>query len=665
MDRLLMARGLGCLHRPCRQRLSAREWQVGRPLQRRHAATAKPPPTTKPYYVTTPIFYVNADPHIGHLYTMVLADVLKRWQTLLGRKALLCTGTDEHGLKVQQAATRAGVPPKQFCDENASVFLDLARRASIDNDFFIRTTDADHIAAARAFWRRLRRKGYIYQSQHQGWYCVSDETFYPEALVEKRIAPATGKVEMVSTETGKTVEWTEEQNYHFRMTAVRDRLLQFYAENPDFVVPAARMNEVVHWVTHNLEDLSISRPSSRLTWAVPAPEDPSQTIYVWMEALVNYMTKAGYPERWAPEEQREAALEAEAEATESAEAVVIDGNVQANMVMESEEDNNSSSKGRRRSGRYKPSSELHKAAAPLTPEQRQRHEGGGWPVDVHVMGKDIVRFHAVYWPALLLAVDLPLPRRILSHAHWTLGRKKMSKSVGNVVNPFYAMDRFGVDAMRYYLLHDGGIEHDGDYGNEHIVDRYKKGLQGGLGNLLGRITRTTRWSVRETVVRGPSSLEGSARRSAPVEAQIASIQNVAGLAASHMERLDPRQALHAIMDVVYQTNRFLQELEPWSVAKQLATAPTTSEASSGNEALRVRLDQSVYLTAEALRVVGILLQPVMPAKAAEVLDILGVGHGRRSFDYAQLGTDGDYGLPMKPPGKSKDGGLFPPLPVED
>lgn len=624
-------------------------------------STTQTTPQTKPYYVTTPIFYVNADPHIGHMYSMVLADVLKRWQTLLGREALLCTGTDEHGLKVQQAAARAGVPPKQFCDENAAVFLDLARKSSIDNDFFIRTTDADHIAAARAFWRRLRRKGYIYQSQHQGWYCVSDETFYPEALVEKRVSPATGKVEMVSTETGKTVEWTEERNYHFKMTAVRDRLLQFYAENPEFVVPATRMNEVVNWVTHNLEDLSISRPASRLTWAVPVPEDPSQTVYVWVDALVNYMTKAGYPERWAPEEQREAELEAEAEATESAEAVVIDGNVQASMDLESEVGNSSS--------RGVPATTAPSAAKlTLTPEQRQRQEGGGWPADVHVLGKDIVRFHAVYWPALLLAMDLPLPKQLLSHAHWTLGRKKMSKSDGNVVNPFYAMDRFGVDAMRYYLVHDGGIEHDGDYGNEHIVDRYKKGLQGGLGNLLGRITRTTRWSVREAIVRGPLSLEegeGVAKKDQAVETQIAAIQNVATTAAGHMERLDPRLALHSIMSMVYQTNKFIQELAPWTVAKQLAEAQTTSEASNSNEALCVRLDQAIYLTAEALRIVGILLQPVMPTKAVELLDILGVGHGRRTFEYAQLGADGDYGLPMKPPGKSKDGGLFPQLPVED
>ncbi|CAK7273043.1 methionyl-tRNA synthetase [Sporothrix epigloea] len=601
------------------------------------------PDSKKPYYVTTPIFYVNADPHIGHMYSMVLADVLKRWQTLKGRRALLCTGTDEHGLKVQQAAARAGVPPKQFCDETAGVFKDLVKRSGLANDFFIRTTDPDHIAAARAIWRRLRRKGYIYQSQHSGWYCVSDETFYPAALVEKRLDPSTGKVEMASIETGKTVEWTEERNYHFRMTAVRDRLLRFYRENPAFVVPAARMNDVVYWVTNHLEDLSISRPASRLTWAVPVPEDDSQTIYVWIDALVNYMTKAGYPDRWAPEEAEEVAAQAELEGTETAESVLIDGNVQTSVFTESE---------------AQPPPQ-RRVSAP-TAAQRARQEAGGWPADVHVIGKDILRFHAVYWPALLLATDLPLPKQLLSHAHWTLGRKKMSKSIGNVVNPFYAMDRFGVDAMRYYLVHDGGIEDDGDYGNEHIVDRYKKGLQGGLGNLLGRITRTTRWNVREAIVAKcdtdfSASMEVS---NEAIKSQVRSIQSVASLASEHMDRLDPRSALHSIMEVVYQTNRFLQETEPWDLAKQLQASPNDKD-------LKSRLQMSVYLTVEALRVVGILLQPVMPVKAVEVLDVLGVSLEKRTFSQAQLRADNDYGVSMKPPGRSKDGGLFPPLPVED
>ncbi|EFX04667.1 methionyl-tRNA synthetase [Grosmannia clavigera kw1407] len=630
MNRIVAARRLGILMWPA-VRLPGcscsgfRRFQSFQRLQSDVSAT-------KPYYVTTPIFYVNSDPHVGHMYSMVLADVLKRWQTLQGRRALLCTGTDEHGMKVQQAATRAGVAPKQFCDENAAVFADLARRAQLANDFFIRTTDSDHVAAVRAIWRRLRRRGYVYQTKHQGWYCVSDETFYPEALVEKRIAAATGRVEMVSTETGKTVEWTEEINYHFRMTAVRDRLLQLYAARPDFVVPAARMAEVVHWVTNQLEDLSISRPASRLTWGVAVPEDASQTIYVWVDALVNYLTKAGYPDRWEGGEEGDA----------------DQGQVRA--VASS----NSSSYPQAVSSSSVP-----------TPEQRQRQEAGGWPADVQVMGKDIVRFHAVYWPALLLALDLPVPRQLLSHAHWTLGRKKMSKSDGNVVNPFYAMDRFGVDAMRYYLVYDGGVEQDADYGNEHIVERYKKGLQGGLGNLLGRIMRTTRWNVREAVEEATAA--GKAGMAAPepsLETQASAIDGIAAVAAGHMDRLDARGALRAVMGLVYQTNRFVHENAPWTLAR---TADVADEAGAVDVAAadRLRMRQVVFLAAEALRVVSILLQPVMPAKAAEVLDVLGVASGRRTFQDARLGADTDYGLPLRSPGKSSDDGLFPPLPVED
>ncbi|OAA54314.1 methionyl-tRNA synthetase [Niveomyces insectorum RCEF 264] len=615
------------------------------------------------------------------MYSMVLADVLKRWQTLRGRPALLCTGTDEHGLKVQQAAARAGVPPKQFCDENAAVFADLARRALIDATFFIRTTDPDHAAAVRAIWRRLRRRGYVYQARHQGWYCVSDETFYPENLVEKRRSPVTGKVETVAVESGQVVEWTEERNYHFRMTAVRDRLLAFYRENPDFVVPAARMAEVVDWVTHHLEDLSISRPASRLAWALPVPEDQTQTIYVWVDALANYLTKAGYPDRWAPEEAQE---EAEAAAVAAAEA-------ERDMETSTEAETTRDAVGDESA---EPPRDTPSSLPARTLEQRQRQEGGGWPADVHVVGKDIVRFHAVYWPALLLALDLPLPRQILSHAHWTLGRRKMSKSVGNVVNPFYAMDRFGVDAMRYYLMHDGGIEYDGDYGNEHIVERYKKGLQGGLGNLLGRVTRTTRWNVRTAVVRvhgGVVEVEATAGGSdADVAAQVAAVRAVAGLAADHMARLDPRAALHAMMDVVYQTNKFLHDTAPWTLATQIAASSSPSPSLSPSSpspilsadsrgaadsagatnpdnasATRARLDRVVYLAAEALRVVGILLQAIMPEKAAEVLNVLGVGHAHRTFAHAQLNADSAYGVPLRPPGKGKYESLFPPLPVEN
>jgi methionyl-tRNA synthetase len=449
----------------------------------------------KPYYITTPIFYVNAGetflncvareancvptaPHVGHLYTMVLTDILKRWQVLRGKRAILCTGTDEHGMKIQQAAAQAKTPPKEFCDSTAETFKTLAKRAGLSNDHFVRTTDEDHKEAVQYFWHMLKEREYIYESKHEGWYCVSDETYYPESAIEKRLDPFTGRTFMASQETGKEVEWTSEANYHFRLSAFQDRLLEFYKANPNFVVPVSRMHDVVRWVSEGLEDLSISRPVERLTWGIRVPDDESQTIYVWLDALINYITKAGYP--WAPGQEH--AL--------------------------------------------------------------------GWPADVQVIGKDIVRFHCIYWPAFLLALDIQAPKQILTHAHWTLGHQKMAKSTGNVVNPFFAIDRYGVDAMRYYLAHDGGITDDSDYGNQSIVERYKKGLQGGLGNLVSRITRPKIWNVQDAV---QAARDGKLEKVDPsMEGQINMLEKLPQKVSAKMDELNPGAALQKIMDAVYE-----------------------------------------------------------------------------------------------------------------
>lgn len=421
---------------------------------------------------------------------MVLADVFKRFQTLKGREAYLCTGTDEHGMKVQRAAELQDVAPKIFCDSNAETFKDLAKKANLANDHFVRTTDPDHRKAVEHFWEQLRRRGYIYETTHSGWYCVGDEAFYPESMVAKQVSTVTGKSYMACTETGNAVEWTEEKNYHFRLTALKDRLLDFLQQNPDWIVPATRMAEVVNWVKYNLEDLSISRPASRLSWGIPVPGDPDQTIYVWVDALVNYLTKSGYPQ-W-------------------------DGHTSTD---------------------------------------------GGWPADVHIIGKDIVRFHCVYWPALLMALDLDLPRRVLSHGHWLMGRQKMSKSVGNVVNPFFAIDRWGVDTMRFFLMRNGGISHDADYDNSLIVTTYKKDLQGGLGGLLSRVTRSKLWDVGNIVERahkvGPGFMTDDLKRLFCVDRRWNNDME------DFFERnLDPSKALKSIMETIYHVCRY-SEPKPW------------------------------------------------------------------------------------------------------
>lgn len=444
----------------------------------------------KPYYVTTPIFYVNASPHVGHMYSMVLADVLKRWHSLEGRESLLLTGTDEHGMKVQQAAANNETPPMEWCNVQAARFKELAANINIANDFFIRTTDEDHKEAVRHFWFLLKEKGLIYESKHEGWYCVSDETFYPESLLERKVDPMTGEVSWASIESGNSVEWTEEKNYHFRMTALKDQLLEFYKQNPEWIVPRSRMREVVDWVENNLEDLSISRPSSRLTWGIRVPDNESQTVYVWVDALINYLTKSGFP-NWTPGEE------------------------------------------------FK----------------------GGWPADVHVIGKDILRFHGVYWPALLLAVGITPPKKLLSHAHWTMGGKKMSKSLGNVVNPHYAIDRWGVDTMRFFMIHDGGIDNDADYDNAIIVERYKKILQGTFGNLLSRITRSKAWNVRQSVQAAPTlstfihESRLTDREAELIHAQEAHITRLCEEMKIYMDKPDPRRAVKVLVEIGFEVSK--------------------------------------------------------------------------------------------------------------
>ncbi|KAL1901585.1 methionyl-tRNA synthetase [Ceratocystis pirilliformis] len=530
-------------------------------------ASSPPPeaPKPKPCYVTTPIFYVNASPHIGHMSTMVLADVYKRWRELCGQSAVLSTGTDEHGIKVQQAAARAGIPVKEFCDMNSAKFQDLAKMVGLSKHQWIRTTDADHADAVQFFWDQLQSAGYIYEAKHSGWYAVSDECFYPENATEQRFQPTTGRVVRVASETGNEVEFIEEKNYHFRMTALKTQLLEFYAQSPNWIEPQGRMRDVVNWVTYNLSDLSISRPSSRLSWGIPVPGDDSQTIYVWVDALINYLTQAGYPK-----------------------ALTSDGTLPADSI---------------------------------------------WPADLHVIGKDIVRFHGVYWPALLLALQLPLPKRILSHAHWTMDNAKISKSAGNAVSANFAVDRFGLDCMRYIMIRDGGIENDAKYSNETIAAHYRADLQGTYGNLLARLTRTVSWCVADAV----KANKGATTTQLPIPEAVQKYTQA-------MESFRPAAACKAIMALLYTGNRYVSEMQPWNKVHS-----------------QEKKDNIVYQTAELVRVASILLLPIIPQKAGEALDVLDVRRDRRTMEFAAFGVDGDYGMGPVERTKSMSTTLFPPV----
>ncbi|TGZ81105.1 methionyl-tRNA synthetase [Ascodesmis nigricans] len=524
----------------------------------------------KPFYVTSPIFYVNAAPHVGHMYTMVLVDVVKRWEQLKGRKALLVTGTDEHGMKIQQAAQLAQKDPLEFCDTGAAMFQDLAARVNCKYDTFIRTTDPKHHDAVQYFWQMLQARDLIYSDKHSGWYSVADETFYPENSVESVVDPATGQKIKVSKETGREVQWTSEVNYHFRLSSMAPKLLEFYKQNPDWIVPHSRYKEVVAAVEEGLEDLSISRTRSRLSWGIQVPNDPEQTVYVWLDALVNYLTASGYP--WTP--GREQAL--------------------------------------------------------------------GWPADLHVIGKDIVKFHCIYWPAFLLALDLPMPKRILTHAHWTMNHKKMSKSDGNVVNPFYAIDRFGTDPMRYYMARDGGIKDDGDYSNEMILTRYRSELQRGFGNITGRV-RGKKFDVEASVKAAMSGgMTGDWIFDTVDVSMVKALDKHPRDVYDRMEKLDIPGGLRGIVDLMDETNRYLQDTAPWSIDKE--KNPT--------ELLR-----RIYFAAEAIRICAILLQPFMPEKAKMILDNFSVDPAKRTMHHAAIAMDDAYGARIgKPPQP------FPPLP---
>ncbi|OAA41634.1 methionyl-tRNA synthetase [Metarhizium rileyi] len=554
------------------------------------AATA----TDKPYYITTPIFYVNAAPHIGHLYTMVLADVLKRWQQIKGKETFFLTGTDEHGMKIQRAAAKQGIPPKEFCDNNSNKFRELAVAGDISYDAFIRTTDLKHKEAVSEFWMQMKhtlpQNLGLYKGTHEGWYAVSDECFYPEDMVRPDIVPQTGKKIMVSDETGSEVEWIKEETWFFPLTRYRDALLKFYDDNPDWITPTHRMAEVRNWVEHHLEDLSITRPASRLGWGIPVPEDHDQTIYVWVDALINYISQAGYGSKW------------------------------------------------------------HSSSDSM----------GIWPADMQVIGKDILRFHAVYWPALLMALDLPPPKRLLCHNHWTMSNRKMSKSLGNVVNPFFAVQRWDIDPLRYFLMRNGSFIKDMSYSNQLIGTVYTKELQANIGNLFYRIARpkvTSKWSTIEAVAAFRDGVFGELpeHTSQQLFASLdGHLEKITPAFSEKMEECNTGGAVREIFNLLRETNRYVTDAEPWNLVRKYDTQS------------RILLNLTIYNCAEALRIAGILLQPIMPTKASLLLTELGVRVDRRTIEFAFKGRDAEYGTEAKTGDAAarlkKWDTIFPPTP---
>ena len=469
------------------------------------------------FYITTPIYYVNDVPHIGHAYTTIACDALARFHRLKGQKVFFLTGTDEHGEKVQKTATQQGVSPRDLADRVVTRFQGLSPALSITNDDFIRTTEPRHYASVQELFRRSQKNGDIYLGEYEGWYCTPCEAYWTDLQIGAGKCP----------DCGRPVEKRKEPSFFFRLSKYQRPLLEYYERNPRFIRPDSRRNEVVAFVEGGLHDLSVSRTS--LSWGIPVPEHPGHVIYVWYDALTNYVTGVGFP-------------------------------------------------------------------------------GGGerfdtfWPADIHMVGKDILRFHAVYWPAFLMSAGVAPPLGVFAHGWWTVEGQKMSKSLGNVVDPYDMVDRYGADAFRYFLLREVPFGLDGDFSRRALVHRINSDLANDFGNLLNRtlgmLSKYFGGTVPVPSVAGEEDLSLIARS-----------REVLSLVDGAMEEVEFHRALSAIWDLVKAANRYVDASAPWSLAK--------------DPAKRGRLGTVLYNILEASRICVLLSSPFIPAAAQRMWEALG------------------------------------------
>jgi methionyl-tRNA synthetase len=500
------------------------------------------------YYITTPIYYVNDQPHIGHAYTTVACDVLARFKRLDGFDVMFLTGTDEHGQKVEKAAAAAGMEPQAFVDRVSVTFREMAEVMGISNDAFIRTTEARHKAACQALWRKLVAAGEIYLGGYEGWYAVRDEAFYDESELiagpgGKKLAP-----------TGADVEWVVEPSYFFRLSAWTERLLDFYAANPDFILPATRRNEVLGFVKGGLRDLSISRASFK--WGIEVPDDPEHVMYVWLDALTNYITQLGYPD----------------ESTENWQF---------------------------------------------------------WPADLHMVGKDILRFHTVFWPAFLMAAGIAVPKRVFAHGWWLIEGEKMSKSLGNVIAPRDLVAQYGLDAVRYFMLREVPFGNDGDFSRKALISRLNVELANDLGNLAQRSL--------SLIARNCGGVLPPPGVPTEEDAIILNAANaLPAILRTSLDRQNFHEALEEVWKVIRAGNAYIDKQAPWALKK--------TDIKRMEAVLRVLVD--------VLRPVATVLQPFMPGSMAKMLDQLGVPAEAR--DFAALATSLPGGTTLPAPS-----GVFP------
>jgi len=484
----------------------------------------------KRYYVTTPIYYVNDVPHIGHAYTTLACDVLARFMRLDGYDVKFLTGTDEHGQKVEKSANEKGVDPQAFTDQVSQRFRDLLGVMNFSNDDFIRTTEERHHVSVQELWKRLKDRDEIYLDKYAGWYSIRDEAFYAESELTK---DADGNFQAPS---GAPVDWVEEESYFFKLSTWGDRLLTFYEENPDFILPKTRRNEVISFVEGGLLDLSVSRTTFK--WGVPVPGDDAHIMYVWLDALTNYITAVGFPDESHGEFQT-----------------------------------------------Y-------------------------WPADVHMMGKDILRFHAVYWPAFLMAAGIEPPKRIFAHGWWTNEGQKISKSLGNVIDPIELVEKYGLDPVRYFLMREVPFGNDGDFSHTAMVARMNGELANDLGNLAQRVLSMVNKNCNASVPHHGDFSDDDAQ-------MLDAAHSLIDGAREHMDVQAFNLALEDIWVLVRACNGYVDRQAPWKLKKEDPA----------------RMETVLYVLTECIRHLGIVLQPFMPHAMEKMLDLLAVSPEHRSFDF--------------------------------
>ena len=483
----------------------------------------------KNFYITTPIYYPSGKPHMGHAYSSIVADIFARFKRLEGFNVLFLTGTDEHGQKIQKEAKKNNKEPKIFCDELSETFRSLTKTLNLSNDDFIRTTEERHHKSVIEIWNKLLGSGDIYQDKYSGWYSVSDEAFYDEDEIEDK----NGK--KISKSSGSLVEWVEEESYFFKLSAWSNKLLEFYKKNPNFILPESRKNEVVRFVEKGLKDLSISRTS--FTWGIPVPKDKKHVIYVWLDALTNYISALNFP------------------------------NIEDK--------------------KYK----------------------DFWPADVHIIGKDILRFHAVYWPAFLLAAKLPLPKRVFGHGWILSDDKKMSKSLGNILDPIEIINKYGIDQLRYYLVKEVSLGNDGSISLDNLKNCINNDLANNYGNLCQRVFSFIKKNCDNKI---PFSSKLNSTDKKLLNDLKSSLPKLIAL----MNNQELNEYIKNVVSFSFDANKYFNDSEPWAVKKKDPE----------------RMNAILFTIVEQIKNISILLNPIIPNATNRVLAMINISNENISIN---------------------------------